>query len=166
MKVQNIMTTSVKFCDPYTNLAEVARIMWDNDCGAVPVVDRDGKLIGTITDRDICIAVGTNHRAASDIAVGEVISGHFYACTPEDGITAALEAMRLMKVRRLPIIDSVGALRGILSINDLVLHAENGGGKKVTGTTYEDVVDTLKAICEHRILEPQEEQGKARPAGA
>ena len=55
MKVKDLMTTDVKRCSPDTNLAAAAKIMWEADCGAVPVTDERGHVIGVITDRDICI---------------------------------------------------------------------------------------------------------------
>jgi len=59
VKVQDLITSNVKSCRPETSLAAAAVDMWENDCGALPVVDGEGKVIGLITDRDIAIAVGT-----------------------------------------------------------------------------------------------------------
>jgi len=67
MKVKDFMNSPVQCCGPDTNLAAAAGMMWDSDCGILPVVDREGKVIGLITDRDICMAVATKHRLASDI---------------------------------------------------------------------------------------------------
>ncbi len=66
MKVQSIMTRDVEACTAETNLADAAMIMWRNDCGVVPVVEEpDRRVIGLITDRDICMAVATKDRRAS-----------------------------------------------------------------------------------------------------
>lgn len=146
MKVQEVMSSGVQSCSPDSNLATAARLMWDNDCGALPVA-ADGKVTGMITDRDICIAAAAQNRPLADIAVKEVISGNVYACRPEDDLRYALETMRKQQVRRLPVVDSAGRLHGILSINDLVLKAKRG--KKKTGLSYGDVVSTLKAIFAH-----------------
>jgi CBS domain-containing protein len=86
MKVRDLMTTDVKSCSSDTNLAAAASRMWEGDCGALPVVDDDGKFIGMITDRDICMAVATRPRLASDILVGEVTSGAIYVCHPTDEV--------------------------------------------------------------------------------
>ena len=151
MKIREIMTRDVKTCTPETNLAAAAMIMWDNDCGIVPVVHSDGKVIGMITDRDICMAVATKHREASDITVGEVFSGNLYACAPDQDVRDALKIMRAEKVRRLPVINAYGVLEGLLSLNDVVLRAEEAKGWKAPDLSYEDVVNTLKAICAHRV---------------
>ncbi len=73
MKVQDVMTSEVKSCRPETNMAEAAVIMLDYDCGALPVVNNENKVIGMITDRDIAIAAATKGRLASEISVSEVI---------------------------------------------------------------------------------------------
>ena len=147
MKVKDVMTHDVKTCTPDTNLAATAMIMWENDCGIVPVVHSDGKVIGMITDRDICMAVATKNRTTSDVAVSEVFTGNLYACTPDDDIRDALKVMRTERVRRLPVINAYGMLEGILSLNDVVLRAESAQGKKMPAVTYDDVINTLKAIC-------------------
>ena len=74
MKVQDVMTDEVQSCGPETNLATVAMQMWRGDFGAMPVV-ADRKVVGMITDRDICMAAATKHRDPANIRVKEVISG-------------------------------------------------------------------------------------------
>ena len=150
MKVHDVMTEEVKFCGPETNLAAAAAIMWENDCGALPIVADSGKAIGVITDRDIAIALGTRNKQAAEIPVKEVISGHLFAASPDDDIHAALKLMRKEKVHRLPVINAQGKLEGILSLNDVALHAVHANGKGRPALNYEDVVSTLKAVSEHR----------------
>jgi CBS domain-containing protein len=60
--------------EPTTDLASAAARFWRADCGVLPVVDHDGKLVGIITDRDICIAVGTRDRLPSNLVVAEVMT--------------------------------------------------------------------------------------------
>jgi CBS domain-containing protein len=158
MKVQDVMSENVKTCTPDTDLAAVAAIMWEGDCGVLPVVADGGKVVGVITDRDIAIALGTRNRLAPGITAGEVISGQVYACRPEDDIHTALKTIRKDKVRRLPVIDEEGRIQGILSMNDVVLQAEQPGGRKTVDLTYEDVVNSFKAICEHRHPKAEEKQ--------
>lgn len=153
MKVQDIMTADVESCGPESDLGAAATIMWKRDCGSVPVVDGDGRIIGMITDRDICMAVATRNKLASDITVGEVISGRVYACSPEDDIRDALETMQSAQLRRLPVVDDNRFLHGILSINDVVLHSGRGKSKK--HVTHRDAMATLKVLSEHRTNESE-----------
>lgn len=148
MKVQEVMTQDVKACFPDTNLAAAAMLMWENDCGVLPVVVNGGSTVGVITDRDIAIAVGTRGRAPQELRVDEVIQGPVVACSLDDDVHTALMTMRKDKLRRLPVLNNEGELKGILSINDVVLHAQKGN----KGLDYDDVVSTFKAICEHPHL--------------
>jgi CBS domain-containing protein len=148
MKVQDVMTHDVKACFPETNLAAAAALMWQNDCGILPVVVNGGNAVGVITDRDIAIAVGTRGRSPQDIRVDEVIHGPVLACAPDDEVHTALMIMRKDKVRRLPVLSDDGVLRGILSLNDVVIHAQKGN----KDPDYDEIVSTLKAICEHPHL--------------
>jgi CBS domain-containing protein len=150
MKVEEIMTRDVRTCSPETNLAAVAEIMWKNDCGTVPVVDPDRNVVGVITDRDICIAVATKGQLASEIMTGQVCTRDVYACSGDDDIKGALSVMRTEKVRRLAVVDRNGALQGILSLNDIALRAEDASDGKRRDLSTSDLVNTLKAICEHR----------------
>jgi CBS domain-containing protein len=142
MKVKDFMTTDVKTCSPDTTVAEAAHLMWDGDCGILPVVD-DGELVGVVTDRDMYIALATQNARAAQLKVGAVATKKLASCAPEDDVQAALATMRQSRVRRLPVVGFGGAVLGILSMNDIVLAA--GAGKVAS----EDVVQTLQAICAH-----------------
>jgi CBS domain-containing protein len=150
MKVQDIMTTATRACHASSNLAEAAMIMWENDCGIVPVLDGDSKVVGLITDRDICIASATKNRAPGDIQVMELITGNIASCKADDDIKTALKKMEDMRIRRLPVVSEDGSLQGILSISDIVQSAEDS--KKKDAISYKDVVSTLKAICSTEII--------------
>jgi CBS domain-containing protein len=144
MKVRDVMVKDAKFCSPKSNLAVVAEILWKQGCGTLPVVE-NGRVLGMITDRDICIALGTRNEKAAETLVKDVTLPKLFYCAPEDDIHTALRTMAAQKVRRLPVIDSQGILAGILCLDDIALVAEEEAGE----LTYFDVVETLKAICEH-----------------
>jgi CBS domain-containing protein len=147
MKVEDVMTKDVRSCAPETDLAAAAMLMWEHDCGTLPVVDDGDKVVGMITDRDICIAAATKHQDIAGVKVSEVTTGQVYSCTPGQDVSEALETFRQAQVRRLPVVDDEGKLQGILSMNDIVLHAGEGRGKGATDIPYAEVVNTFKAIC-------------------
>jgi len=147
MKVRDVMVKNVKFCSPNTNLAAVTEILWREGVGTLPVVE-DGRVLGIITDRDICIALGTRNVKAGEILVKTVALPKLFYCGPEDDIHGALKTMSAQKVRRLPVIDSKGILQGILCLDDIVLFAE----ERATDLTYFEVVETMKSICQHPDL--------------
>lgn len=164
MKVQEIMTADVHFCYNTDNLAKAASHLWDNDCGILPVKNETGKVIGMVSDRDICIATVTKNRLASEITVSEVGGGRqVYSCAPDDDVQEALRLMQEHQVRRVPIIDESGELRGILSINDVILAAEAGGWGR--GVSFQDAMATLKAICEHRDIKKEQSPQTSAKAG-
>ena len=151
MNVRALMKSNVKSAGADASVAEVVAIMEANDCGAVPVVDRENRVVGMITDRDICLALGPRRLPAAGIAVTDVMSRKVYACGPGEDILEALETMKNKKVRRLPVIDGEGRLVGILSMDDIVLHAESGKAEEVEEKAelgYGRTVDTLKGIYE------------------
>src|SRR5262245_20157090 len=127
MQIREVMTQEVKSCHADSNLAEAAKIMWETDCGIVPVVDNENQVLGVITDRDICMAVATKNRLASDIKAGEIINRKVYGCSKDEDVDDALKIMELMQVRRIPVFSKDHTLQGILSLNDLVLKAEKSG---------------------------------------
>lgn len=145
MKVKEIMTGDVQCCSPQTNLAAAAKMMWDSDCGVLPVLSVEGKVIGVITDRDICMAAATKNKPPSEITVWETITGQVHTCSPDDDVEQALAIMANHQVRRLPVVDDEGILQGMLSLNDIVLQTN-------TDQSYESLVRTLKAISRHRTL--------------
>jgi CBS domain-containing protein len=132
MKVKELMTTDVKSCGLDTNLAAAANIMWEGDCGAIPVTDADGRVVAVITDRDICIAAATRSRTEGEIPVREVISNALYACAPGDDARVALETMRNRKIRRLPVVGDDGRLSGIVSIHDIATRARSNKNSDIS----------------------------------
>ena len=146
MQVKDIMTPNPQSCGVDNNLAEAAELLWTNNCGALPVLDEQGKPIGMVPDRDICIAIGTRNLRPSEVKVGQVSIWRLFSCTPEHDVHAALATMKAEKVRRLAVLHE-GALAGILSLTDIALHAT----KRQGDLSDADVADTLKAICEHSV---------------
>lgn len=148
MIVRDLQTSNVRTVGPDTDLAAVAKLMWDGDCGAVPVVTDEQRVIGMITDRDICIASATRSKPPADIRASEVIDGNHgvHAVKPDDDVRVALRTMRKHRVRRLPVVDSEQRLAGIVSINDLAI---NASPTLPDGVPAQELLETLQAICAH-----------------
>lgn len=150
MRVKEAMTPDAKAIWLTQSLADAAGAMWENDCGILPVIKDGRKVVGLITDRDICMAVAMKDRVPSSISVEEVMSRVVYAAEPEEDVEQALQTMREHKIRRLPVLNLQGELEGILSMNDIVLRAQKRNGKKPE-IDYTDVVKTYQSICEHPV---------------
>src|SRR5271165_4632940 len=144
MRVVDVMMGTPYHCRPESNLGSATELMWTGNCGFLPVVGKDEKVIGIITDRDICVALGTRGRPSGEVTVDEVMSSKVFSCAPEDDIHVALRAMREGHVRRLPVITKEGALVGVISIDDILVHAEPAGSGKPTDISSEEVVRTCQ----------------------
>lgn len=144
MKVREVMTRKAVFCGPESTLEEATFLMRRHNCGFLPVVGDGGNVIGVITDRDMCIALGTRNRKPSDLRVWDVMPHKLFTCMEGDDVHCALKTLRSARIRRLPVIDRDGALVGVLSIDDIVLRAREHLLRK--DVSYADVENTYKAI--------------------
>ncbi|MGE3510904.1 MAG: CBS domain-containing protein [Vicinamibacterales bacterium] len=142
MTARELMSTPPQTCQPTTDLAAVAHLMWNHDFGFVPVVDADGHLAGVITDRDICIASATRRLLPERIAAAQAMSTSVHACLPDDSLASVLATMKQHQVRRVPVVDQAGHLQGIVSMNDVV----RAVGKKGAPTAAV-VLDALAGVC-------------------
>ena len=139
MKVQDVMSVEIGFISPADNLALVADVMRQKDCGSVPIVNAENRIVGMITDRDICIAVGTQDCKASEIKAEEFCSGDVIVCDADEKIKDALKKMRVNKIKRLPVTSQSGELVGIISVSDILRAIENDKKlrKKLVSTLVE-----------------------------
>ena len=149
MKAKDIMTRDVKFCGPEMNLATATEILRRENCGALPVLDSKGGLVALITDRDICLALAAKNCRPSALTVGDVATKPVFRCGSNEDVHIALEWMRRHHIRRMPVLDEDDKLAGILCLDETVLHAEKVP-RKAGGISYDDVVETMKAICAHQ----------------
>jgi CBS domain-containing protein len=142
------MTADVGTCRPYDGADKGAKVMWEQDCGAVPVVDQDRRVVAMLTDRDVCMAAFTQGRPLSEIRVSSAMSRNLWTCRPDDDVAEAEAVMRANKVRRLPVVDAEGKLAGILSLSDLARAAvrPKRGKTRKKGIELTDVGETLGAI--------------------
>jgi CBS domain-containing protein len=146
MKVKDVMTTDVAFCGLEDTLKKTAEIMRYRNCGVVPVVDEEKRVVGMLTDRDVCLAVAARNRKASDVKTKELIGGKVIVCSPEDSLENALKKMRKHQVKRLAAIGENGELAGILSVNDILLSIRKNKELK------KKVYATLKRIFKPRSI--------------
>ena len=150
MKVRDIMTRRVDSCAPETDLGTAACIMWRRDCGAIPVVDpATRQVVGMITDRDICIGLATSGKRPAERRVSEIMGERAFTVGADTDVREAMLTMQRHQVRRLPVTNRQGELEGMLSLNDLILHAENGGPTE-THVAIPDLMRTVRTISEHR----------------
>ena len=147
MKVEDIMTKSPVSVSASQHLNDAAYLMWEMDCGCLPVKNDKNCVAGVITDRDICMAAYTKGLPIEAIPVSTAMSKTIYSCFAEDAIESAEEVMRHHQVRRLPVVDKKLKLVGMLSLNDIALAYKNRLLNSSIKAT--DVAKTLASVCEH-----------------
>jgi CBS domain-containing protein len=148
MRVEQLMVKRVSFCRMNQNLGEVAEILWTTRRGSLPVLDENGNVASIITDRDLCIALGTRNVRAGDVRVAEVVLPRVFTCRAADDAVNALETMVAQNVRRLPVVDAFDKLEGIVSIDDYIRRAalRLPGEEKL----HDAVMRAVKRICDSR----------------
>jgi CBS domain-containing protein len=124
VRVRDLMSRELVTCREHDDLSRAAQLMWDADCGAVPIVDGEGKLVGMLTDRDICMAAYTRGLPLSELRASAAMSTAVIACRPNDTLRSAMELMTTHKIRRLPVVDEESRPIGIVSLADLARLAQ------------------------------------------
>ena len=158
MKVKDLMATEVKCCAAHNTLNTAAQMMWENDIGCVPVVDQDGRAIGMLTDRDVCMAAYIQGVTLTGSLVTSAMSKEVFSCAPEDDVEAAEKLMKQNQIHRLLVLDAEGHPVGVISLNDIARE----GAHEADMQTARQVSDTeiaglLASVCapRHRIVEAQ-----------
>lgn len=113
----------VQACAPSDNLSHAARLMWELDCGFLPVCDRGGHLVGVITDRDVCMAAYTRGQVLGDIQVWSTMSTQIVTVGSNATLEEVLALMRRTQVRRIPVVENE-RLSGAVTLADIALYLD------------------------------------------
>jgi CBS domain-containing protein len=146
MKVKDVMTHCAVCCSSDTNVGAAVELMWVHNFGMLPVVGIDQKLLGIVTDRDICMAIGTRNRLPGDLTVGEIATRNAFTCKPGDEIQEALHTMANQQVRRLPVVNDQGIPQGILSVDDIITHGDLNKREGCCELSSEEIIGSLKKL--------------------
>lgn len=151
MKVKDAMSRHVWACKADDSLEGATRLMWDHDVGCIPVVDDEGQLCGVVTDRDVAMAAYTQGKPLVEIPVSSAMASQPITVFPGDPLFEAERLMRTRQIRRLPVVDELGCLAGMITLNDVArLHAHPATSRDVVGA--EEVALTLAAIGRPRMV--------------
>ena len=134
MKVREIMTTELVTVPPSSSITEAARLMRDANIGDVLAVDQ-GRLVGILTDRDVCIRVVADGRDTNMAQVGDYMTRELFTGMPDWDVEDAADLMGEEQIRRLPILEN-GKLVGILSLGDIAVQPEE---EEVAGQALEEI---------------------------
>lgn len=146
MRIKDIMSHPPVTAPSNSTAEIVARLMWEFDCGVIPIIDDDGRVAGVATDRDICMAAYTQGKPLSAIDITSAMAKSIVSCHMTDEIETAEQLMRDHQIHRLPVLDAENRLVGIVSMNDLArlaAHAKKSGVDR-------EFVQTIAAVCHPR----------------
>ena len=169
MKVREVMTTQVATCVAGDDLDRVAQLLWDTDCGALPVASPERRVIGMITDRDVCMAAFTKGRALRELRVIDHMTASPAVCQVDDTLESAAAHMGERGVRRLPVVDEAGLIVGVVAINDIARAAARANARDKRGLTTlaADVMAAVGAPRNaegERVVEVQPKQAAKKKA--
>lgn len=153
--VRQLMSTDLRTCTPEDSLHTAAQLLWNHDVGALAVTS-GGRVVGMITDRDIAMAAYHQGRPLHELQVASAMAKQPRTVTPEDALEDALRLMSEHQVRRLPVVDPQGRLKGLLSMNDLARESIRPKAK----VQAKSVLEALAAVCQPRAMVSQ----PSRPA--
>ena len=165
MKVKDVMTSGLlKYCNPETKLTSAAKIMREANLGALPILDKEQKVVGMITDRDICLALTSkSSKTSSELNVQEVVGKNgVRAVKLDENVTDALKEMRKNKIGRLPVVDREGKLKGVLTVNTLLSRAiSRNEALGLLTSKDENLAKTLKSIVDRNNTKTLKEKKEA-----
>ena len=140
MNVSSVMTPNPACCTATTPLRDVARMMLDNDCGQIPVVDESQRPIGVVTDRDIAVRVVAEGRDSNNATAADAMSMPVRTITTETSLSDCVCLMEADQIRRVPVVDANGKLAGIVSIADIAL----AGKQEATAEVVKEVSEPTR----------------------
>jgi CBS domain-containing protein len=143
--VRTLMKESPATCSPSDTLRRAAEILWNTDCGMVPVIEGDGRLVGVVTDRDICMASYFRDQPISALDVGSTMSKNVHAARPDDSIETIVRLMADKQTRRVPLVENE-RLVGIVALADVARHVKS----LESSSACRMLANTLAAISERR----------------
>lgn len=150
MRIEQLMTRLPRTCGPDDTLRVAAQRMWDADCGWLPVTDGSRRVVGVITDRDICMTARLYATSLSDLRVGDVMTKEVCTCKARDDLVEAQAIMQEARVRRLPVVDESKRLIGVLSLADLAREAGREFETRKPGITKAEIGRVLATLCDRR----------------
>jgi len=148
MKVKEVMTAehSLESCSPETKLHAAAKTMKTANCGSLPIIDKEKKVVGMVTDRDICLSLA-EHQTPAKTRIEEIMSTQVHTVGVDEDLSVALRQMRVHQIGRLPVVEGKGKLKGIVSLHQLIDKAvKEGRGLGKISDSGENLLKTLLAI--------------------
>lgn len=149
--VKDLMSENPATCRMEDSLNRPAQLMWERDCGCIPVIDDLNRVVGIITDRDICMGAYTQGRALAAVSVSSVCTKQVFTCAPDDTLERAEALMAKHAIRRLPVTSEPdGRIVGVLSISDLAKGSHPSAPQKGGSSPARALSSVMEAVSRLR----------------
>jgi CBS domain-containing protein len=125
MHVDDIVTQRLAVISPTDSVSRAPAVMRYNDVGTLPVIE-DHRLVGIVTDRDIVVRVVADAKPAADIQVGHIMTEEVHCCRDDDDVEEVARRLGDLGIRRMPVLNEGGSVVGIISLDDIAVHADWG----------------------------------------
>src|SRR5678809_335737 len=125
MRIEEVMTREPICCTPETGLREVAQMMVEHDCGQIPIVKStaDPRILGVVTDRDIVSRLVAQGKNPLEMKAATCMTQPVFTVTTDQSVEECIRVMEAHRIRRVPVVDAAGLMRGIVSQADIAQHA-------------------------------------------
>ena len=123
-RARDLMSSNVVTIHPNDTVQHAARLMRDSDCGAIPVVDWQGRMIGMVTDRNITVRIVASGSDIRNAQVQDCMTDEVFACHENDSIQSCIDSMKRHQIRRLVVVDNQNRVMGIISQGDIAQYAQ------------------------------------------
>jgi len=120
MSISQIYVRNVETCKPDDPVSEAARRMHDRKVGTIVVVDGEDKPMGLLSDRDVVTRLVAAGADPARTAVRDVMTPMPTSVVRDTSIDTALAQMRMGHMRRLPVVDGMDRLVGIITLDDIL----------------------------------------------
>ena len=150
MRIEDVMTRNPACCTPETGLREVAMMMVENDCGQIPLVrsTTDPQVLGVVTDRDIVSRLVARGRNPLDMLAETCMSQPVITVRTDASVEDCIRLMETHRIRRVPVVDADGLMRGIVSQADIAQHVPHEStGELVKELSQDDGAHVQKKVA-------------------
>jgi CBS domain-containing protein len=125
MLCEQVMKRDVKSLTENQTAKAAARLMREAGIGFLPICDAAGKVVGTVTDRDIVIRLAADSGSLETTSLDKVMTHDVVACSPKDDLTRAEELMEACRKSRILCVDDLGRPMGVISLSDIARYEDD-----------------------------------------
>lgn len=141
MQAREIMSSNIRMIPSSTTLKAAAELMRQADVGVLPISE-DGQIIGMLSDRDITVRGVAEGADPASTPASDIMSRDVVSCFEDQDVNEVAKLMEEKKVRRLLVVNRKNEAIGLVSIDDLAMHAD-------TRALADEVAEVVRGFSKH-----------------